>query len=336
MYVHAIRYNLFASFFDTKYNDGKILNFFFLKIERTKSKFGRVNWIFDFFQRTKTKSEQDEWIAALWDARNNNLTCISRPRRDRKSSVLVEMHYRLTNCPSADSNGSCIISENHLRYGRTLKDSFDDIYFEVGRKNGIHVPADRRKPSRALRKTESDNRISFYRELHGLVRTDPATVRRLPVVSDKESIRSRSLSYESIYFKPQENACKQQPVEPAKSRSCRELVPKVTKRAPKVNRGDDCFRRPSKGMSRSVSFLRRRCDDDSDTDDYDYAEISSNRHKYATCKSIVSYLLLLQIEVGARGALAPLDIEVRCILPEAYLRGGRQQGHLLVCNRYGA
>ncbi|XP_025411257.1 uncharacterized protein LOC112684139 isoform X2 [Sipha flava] len=219
--------------------------------------------------RTKSKSEQDEWFVALRDAKNNNQS-YTKPK-DKKSSIM-ELHRRMSNRISMEVNNFNyhIINENHLRYGRSLRDSFDDIFFEVGKKNGLHIMSNRR--SSALRKSESDNRISFYKEMHGLVRTNTITVAS-PVISEKESCRSRSLSYESIYFKPQE---KYTSIEPAKSQSCRELMPNVVHRVSKKCMNNSV----SKRMSRSVSFFQKRCED-SDSDDYDYIEIDGIKQKYS-------------------------------------------------------
>lgn len=190
----------------------------------------------------------------------------------------MEMHCsRLqSNRISAQESNNSIINENHLRYGRSPRESsFDEIFPERGKKNGFRIVSDK-KPS-ALRKSESDNRISFYREMHGLVRTDTITAVSPTFISDKESCRSRSLSYESIYFKPQENNCA--PTEPIKSQSCRELVPcKIVKRVSKK-----CVENiivSKRRMSRSVSFFQRRCSEDSDSDDYDYIEEKYSNRKY--------------------------------------------------------
>lgn len=208
--------------------------------------------------------------------------------KDRHTTAVMEMHYRLSNRISLESNVNriSVINENHLRYGRTLKESFEGVFVEVQgcRKNGLRVAHQTgcRKSSRsALRKSESDNRISFYRELHGLVRTQTVTaVAGIPQVGDKESCcRSRSLSYESIYFKPQENSCGLQ--DPAKSQSCRELIlPQAVRRLSKKS----CDTTVSKRMSRSVSFFQRRYED-SDSDDYDYIEVDGIRQKYSKRKS---------------------------------------------------
>lgn len=189
----------------------------------------------------------------------------------------MEMHCsRLSNRISVEyKTNSSIVNENHLRYGRSPRESsFDEIFSERNKKNGFRIVAD--KKSSVLRKSESDNRISFYREMHGLVRTETITAVGPPVISDKESCRSRSLSYESIYFKPQENNCATN--EPVKSQSCRELVPcKIVKRT-----SQKCVENiiVSKRMSRSVSFFQRRCSEDSDSDDYDYIEEKYSNRKY--------------------------------------------------------
>lgn len=143
-------------------------------------------------------------------------------------------------------------------------ESFDDVFFEAAKRNGFLNRA-------ALRKAESDDRIAFYRELHGLVRTDAVTcdaavaAAAAAATSDKEMScsRSRSLSYESIYFKPQENYCgvaiAAQPPSaeppPYKSHSCRELV---------------TAGHPSATTSASAAsfFHRRRRSHDSESDDY--------------------------------------------------------------------
>lgn len=159
--------------------------------------------------------------------------------------------------------------------------------------NGLHG-ADRATATRstALRKSESDNRIGFYREnTHGRQsrsrKTRPAFASPA-AVSDKESCgRSRSLSYESIYFKPQEKCQLQSAVAvagpAAKSQSCRELAPDVAGREPDM----PPTAAVSKRMSRSASFFQRRCGDDSDeSDDYDYVDVDAARmrskRKYRT------------------------------------------------------
>ncbi|XP_001943487.1 uncharacterized protein LOC100164810 [Acyrthosiphon pisum] len=210
--------------------------------------------------RTKSKSDLDEWFAALRDAKNNNLSFI----RDRNSSV-VETNYQLSyRIPLAepDSNNYSVINENHLRYSRSVRQPFE----EHNKPNDIrHIMAVNRKSS-ALRKSESDHRISFYRKIHGLVRTE--TIAGSSPMSDKRSCRSRSLSYESIYFKPQEKCSS---IEPTKSQSCRELMPKIVRQLSNKCT-NNCV---SKRISRSVSFFGRRRED-SDSDDYDYVEIEPN------------------------------------------------------------
>lgn len=190
----------------------------------------------------------------------------------------MEMHCnRLqSNRISVQKSNNSIVNENHLRCGGSPKESsFDELFPERGKKHGFRIVTDR-KPS-ALRKSESDNRISFYREMHGLVRTEAINTVSPTVISDKESCRSRSLSYESIYFKPQENNCA--PTEPTKSQSCQELVPcKIAKRVSKK-----CVENvivSKRRMSRSVSFFQRRCSEDSDSDDYDYIEEKYSNRKY--------------------------------------------------------
>jgi len=161
-----------------------------------------------------------------------------------------------------NSNNYSVINENHLRYSRSVRQSFE----AHNKPNDIrHIMAINRKSS-ALRKAESDHRISFYRKLHGLVRTD--TIAGSSPMSDKGSCRSRSLSYESIYFKPQEKCL---PIEPVKSQSCRELMPKIVRQLSNKC-SNNCV---SKRISRSVSFFGRRRED-SDSDDYDYVEIEPN------------------------------------------------------------
>jgi len=165
-------------------------------------------------------------------------------------------------------NNCSIINENHLRFGRSVRETFDGISFEAyNKQNDIrYIMARNNRKSSALRKSESDNRISFYRKLHGLVRTE--TIAGTSLVSDKESCRSRSLSYESIYFKPQEKCI---PIEPVKSQSCRELMPKIVRQMSKKCT-NNCV---SKRISRSVSFFGKH-HEDSDSDDYDYIEIEPN------------------------------------------------------------
>lgn len=201
----------------------------------------------------------------------------------------MELHRRVSNRISMEANNNCnyhMINENHLRYGRSLRDSSDDIFVQrqVCKKNGFHTNSNRR--SSALRKSESDNRISFYKEMHGLARTNTITA-PCSLVSEKESCRSRSLSYESIYFKPQEKSTS---IEPTKSQSCKELVPNAVQRVSKkcVNNS------VSKRMSRSVSFFQKRCED-SDSDDYDYIEIDGTKQKYSkrkySCLLIITQIL---------------------------------------------
>lgn len=210
--------------------------------------------------RTKSKSDLDEWFVALRDAKNNNLAFI----RDRNSSIM-ETNYQLpyrTPLVEPNCNNYSVINENHLRYGRPVRQSFE----AHNKQNDIrHIMAINRKSS-ALRKSESDHRISFYRKLHGLVRTE--TIAGSSPMSDKGSCRSRSLSYESIYFKPQEKCV---PIEPVKSQSCRELMPKIVRQLSNKCT-NNCV---SKRISRSVSFFGRRRED-SDSDDYDYVEIVPN------------------------------------------------------------
>uniref|UniRef100_A0A2S2P6V2 PH domain-containing protein n=1 Tax=Schizaphis graminum TaxID=13262 RepID=A0A2S2P6V2_SCHGA len=217
--------------------------------------------------RTKSKSDLDEWFAALRDAKNNNLAFI----KDR-NSCFIETNYRSSyRMPlvQPNSNNCNVINENHLRFGTSAKQTFDGLSFEAyNKQNDIrYIMARSNRKSVALRKSESDNRISFYRKLHGLVRTD--TIAGTFQVSDKESCRSRSLSYESIYFKPQEKCV---PIEPVKSQSCKELMPKIVRQMSKKCT-NNCV---SKRISRSVSFFGKHRED-SDSDDYDYVEIEPNR-----------------------------------------------------------
>lgn len=162
-------------------------------------------------------------------------------------------------------------------HGRSLRESFEEAFFEAAKRNGFRGIADCRPSAAALRKSESDNRISFYRELHGLVRTDALTAAAAAVAnSDKDQqlsgCRSRSLSYESIYFKPQEGSAPQ-PAEAAKSRSCRELGPAAADVA--VTRDADANGFVSKAMSRSETFFQRRRENSDDSDDeYDYVEVA--------------------------------------------------------------
>ncbi|KAF0761722.1 PH domain-containing protein [Aphis craccivora] len=216
--------------------------------------------------RTKSKSDLDEWFAALKDAKNNNLAFI----KDRNSTFMETSYQSSFRIPliEPNSNNCSIINENHLRFGRSVRETFDGISFEAyNKQNDIrYIIARNNRKSSALRKSESDNRISFYRKLHGLVRTE--TIAGTSQVSDKESCRSRSLSYESIYFKPQEKCT---PIEPAKSQSCRELMPKIVRQMSKKCT-NNCV---SKRISRSVSFFGKHRED-SDSDDYDYIEIEPN------------------------------------------------------------
>lgn len=199
----------------------------------------------------------------------------------------MEMHYLLSNripSPEPNSNNFSVINENHLRYRRSARHAFDYMPSEVNSKirNDIRYILATNRKSSGLRKSESDNRISFYRELHGLVRTETITAAAFPI-TDKESCRSRSLSYESIYFKPQEKCL---PIEPVKYHSCRELMPKSVKQVSKKI----CINNSvSKRMSRSVSFFQKR-HEDSDSDDYDYIEVESNdinQYVYTTRKFIL-------------------------------------------------
>jgi len=182
-----------------------------------------------------------------------------------------------------NSNNYSVINENHLRYGRPVSQSFE----AHNKQNDIrHIMALNRKSS-ALRKCESDHRISFYRKLHGLVRTE--TIAGSSPMSDKGSCRSRSLSYESIYFKPQEKCM---PTEPVKSQSCRELMPKIVRQLSNKCT-NNCV---SKRISRSVSFFGRRRED-SDSDDYDYVEIVPNdiNQNYSERKFIIAIYCLCRI-----------------------------------------
>lgn len=172
-----------------------------------------------------------------------------------------QLSYRIPLQVEPETNNYSVINENHLRYSRPVRQPFEE---HCNKPNDIRrIMAVNRKSS-ALRKSESDHRISFYRKLHGLVRTE--TIAGSSPMSDKGSCRSRSLSYESIYFKPQEKC-----VEPVKSQSCRELMPKIVRRLSNKCT-NNCV---SKRLSRSVSFFGRRRED-SDSDDYDYVEIEPN------------------------------------------------------------
>jgi len=167
---------------------------------------------------------------------------------------------------------------------RLRRESFGDAFFEAAAKrNGFRgIAADCRSSVAALRKSESDNRISFYRELHGLVRTDALTAAltaAAAVNGDKDQqlsgCRSRSLSYESVYFKPQESGSPQ-PAEAAKSRSCRELGPAVPDVAATRDANASGF--GSKAMSRSETFFQRRRENSDDSDDYDYVEVAKLKY----------------------------------------------------------
>ncbi|XP_050428263.1 uncharacterized protein LOC126838137 isoform X2 [Adelges cooleyi] len=209
--------------------------------------------------RTKSKSNQEAWLTMLQDARNScNQSCV----RPRNRVSVVERQCRL----SVESNGMAI---NQAKYGRTLKESFDDIYFELSNKNGLRAAGSRR----VLRKAESDNRVSFYREPRGM------TVEVAGGGSDKESCRSRSLSYESIYFKPQDHCADSVlPVTvAAKSRSCQELSATPENIIRSVKKRTDAV---SKRMSRSIPFTQKHDHEDSDSDDYDYIEVYGIKHKY--------------------------------------------------------
>lgn len=238
------------------------------------------------FQRTKSKCEQDEWFAALRDAKHNN----NNNNNNVNPLQSFAVKTRNNNCskPSCDRISSSAADENHSRRrvrGPTAvaAKEFDKIFLEVDKKNGLRIVTYRKLSK--MRKSESDNRISFYGETsYGVrVRTDTVTVPN--GCGDKESsCRSRSLSYESIYFKPQENGCAAaatatEPFAAVKSQSCRELAPckVVVGRRASSKKFADCAdnnNNVSKRMSRSMSFFQKRCDD-SDSDDYDYVEITT-------------------------------------------------------------
>lgn len=235
-----------------------------------------VVWRDICFQRTKSKIEQDQWFAALRDAcRTTNLQTFVRHREHRKSSAAAATaesrrhnsrgrgHNNNNNGDGAAAAAAAASKDarSRQRYDRSLMESFDDVFFEVAKRNGFRNRA-------ALRKAESDDRIAFYRELHGLVRTDAVTcdaaAAAAAATSDKEMScsRSRSLSYESIYFKPQENYCgvpaaaqppTAEPPPPYKSHSCRELA---------------AAGHPSAEASASLFRARRRSHDSDD-----YAEL---------------------------------------------------------------
>lgn len=186
------------------------------------------------------------------------------------------MHYHISKrLTEASRSNSIIVVDHHPRYDGLSKNS-DDVFFKTSKKN--HHFNTMLKKSYDLRKSESDNRISFYKEIHGLVRTEDITVSS--PISDKESCRSRSLSYESIYFKPQEKCLS---IEPLKSQSCRELQPKIGNRVSKKFPN-----KVSKRISRSVSFLQRHSED-SETDDYDYIEENDIEEIYSRRKFIFQF-----------------------------------------------
>lgn len=223
-----------------------------------------------FFQRTKSKSDQDEWLVALQDAKNssNQLQNNETRLRERVSASDVR------NPPLANHLSDDALNGYHFEHERSLKASIDSIYTDLRKKNGLHAMATRR----TLRKAESDNRISFYRAPRG-IKVDVTT----STGSDKESCRSRSLSYESIYFKPQDHCLAVESTTATKSQSCQELavVPKVITRP--VKKRVDLI---SKRISRSVSFLRRN---DSDSDDYDYIEVDEIEQTSPNSESVKFY-----------------------------------------------
>lgn len=187
------------------------------------------------------------------------------------------MHYRLSNQQSMASkcNNNGMVDGQLQRCSRLRKSSSTDLFCKMGKKGSFHAAAIRK--SSALRKSESDNRISFYKELHGLVRTEEIIA--VPPISDKESCRSRSLSYESIYFKPQEKCASNDPV---KSQSCRELKPKITNRVSKKCANNSELKR----MSRSVSFFQKNSKN-SLSDDYDYIEVDDLKQSYTRREYII-------------------------------------------------
>lgn len=188
---------------------------------------------------------------------------------------LMANNGKLVDSKSDVRNAAACNGNYQLQYGALLDDvltkrgEYDNDY-NNGKNSNNNCFRNAKKKSSALRKAESDNRISFYRENHGLIRTGTETTAASPPVSGKWSCRSRSLSYESIYFKPQESCAPPTVAEPAKSQSFRELVTpghrSADNRDPFTNANGI-----SKRISRSVSFFRRHCDK-YDSDDYDYIE----------------------------------------------------------------
>ncbi|VVC41523.1 Pleckstrin homology domain,PH domain-like [Cinara cedri] len=231
--------------------------------------------------RTKSQSEQNEWLTALQDAKNTNQSIID-PKDVYYKTHIMNMHCLMGNnrilvepIKSDVRNTVAAYNGNYLQYGMSL----DDVIAERGMRNNYnyynnnnnnYYVRNAKKKSSALRKAESDNRISFYREIHGLVRTGAIAAATSPPVSEKWSCRSRSLSYESIYFKPQEK-CAPTIAEPVKSQSFRGLV------MPAMAHHSETFTiyantdSISKRLSRSMSFFRRHCEN-YDSDDYDYIE----------------------------------------------------------------
>lgn len=240
-------------------------------------------------QRTKSKGEQDEWFAALRDAKNGQPSGGVKPKSGKPP--VAETRRRLpgrTFAESAETDRGTV-NGNRSRHAERRDDK--TTFVEVAKRNGFRAvtayQTSSSSSSSVLRKSESDNRISLYGELRGLVRAETTVAPLMlatPPISDKEPCRSRSLSYESIYFKPQESRT---PTESVKSRSCRELTSgKVvvrgvsTRRADEDDDDDGGGGSVSKRMSRSVSFFQKRRDD-SDSDDYDYIEIAGVKQKYS-------------------------------------------------------
>lgn len=80
-------------------------------------------------QRTKSKTDQDDWFAALRDAKNNNPQCFvgQKPSHDRMSAV----ESRFTN------HGNGIVRENYRlrgQCGKPTKESFDGVFYEVSKR----------------------------------------------------------------------------------------------------------------------------------------------------------------------------------------------------------
>lgn len=94
----------------------------------------------NIFQRTKSKSEQDEWFAALRDAKNTNQTLVGH--NDYRKSSAAEMHCRPSHVRMSvaesrfNNHGNVIVQESyHSRghYGKPMKESYDGVFYEVSK-----------------------------------------------------------------------------------------------------------------------------------------------------------------------------------------------------------